>query len=792
MRKAVASLLTLIVSLAGGFPEEVAFPSCVAAANCSNADADPPSVLEEVEFLQTLAQFEPKQHKATNRTVAASSNYPHQAEHSRSRDATVGETNRASQAPHWTPGHAEPLYPHRAFAEVATSVFVQWRTRLYQMLWPCVFILCIYLFFLRPAHVAEMRGATRQPAKLPANGSLLTAAKAPKSNDDATTAWEPEFHGSAPSPKMPFDLGAKPMLDDDDDDGDDDDDSDDDGDDDDDDGGGDATGEPCTFQRGESMLWSEAASLRVGSELDDLVMLEPVTVLDPDAVHSVNIAVDALNNGTIRCTEDLCLVFSASRIGWYILYKDGQRDLAAAACRRYAKQVAIVPPVDTTPTAVVRSTSDFCEPAPQPELAARAAVRISGVSCQITELLGSGSFGSVWAAEVLDGSRDEVAVKEINCRSFKAFEKAKYEASLLDKLKQGRILDAGDRIPALIASETEQLGPEHWRVRLVMTKMPGQSVDQFLEWWQRQRIPTAQTAGLSKCRRFLEACHFATQLISDIAPMLERVSAHAYHRDVNSHNILAEFDDTLVPRYFLIDFGLAVDLEQWMQASPAPKSWHFENIVGDCRYWPAAAWLQFEYGWTELDKCPALMTEYKTHLDLHALGITALQVWASVGGEGVAEGMPQEIARLRAAWSQYWQDATRYWERVHQCLRNGGDMNALKREYITEDVHNVIGQRLVAVRAAIQDAFVACTRAAETVAQVGTTRVDAGTAALANQRPFLAALLELVSARGETGIGDGNPGGPPRLSESRCIDGWRAVRARLNSTPGVTRLAGRS
>lgn len=277
------------------------------------------------------------------------------------------------------------------------------------------------------------------------------------------------------------------------------------------------------------------------------------------------------------------------------------------------------------------------------------------------------------------------------------------------------------------------------------------------------------------------------QLISQLAPTFERISTHAFHRDVNSHNILVEGGDVLVPNYGLVDFGLAVDFQKWQGPGVSPTSWHLIDIGGDCRYWPMAAWLQFECGWQELVKYPALASEYQTHLDLHALGITALQVWGNViasaintakrpneGGSvnhnGDAERMPDEVVNLHAAWEAYWQDATRFWERLLDCFRNSGDQNALKGWCIAEGVHNIIGQGLANVRTALREVCQVCGPPERSIG--GGAGAGSAAAMLAGQRPFFSTLLELVSAGGIAGVVEGQMKAPS----------WQSVRATLDES----------
>jgi len=290
-----------------------------------------------------------------------------------------------------------------------------------------------------------------------------------------------------------------------------------------------------------------------------------------------------------------------------------------------------------------------------------------------------------------------------------------------------------------VGTETESTGTEMWRVRLAMTKVPGVPVDRFVEACRRKRNNSgnaslaARASVAQQHMHFVEACSVARELVLQLAPTFEQISKLAYHRDVNSHNILVDGDSTN-PVFGLVDFGLAVDLANW-QGPVGSQSWHLVDIGGDCRYWPMSAWLQFECGWQELSKYPPLSVEYQQQLDFHALGITALQVIAAMAPQVDDESLAPQFKALQVAWDRYWEDSTRFWQRLLEVFRHGGDQNALKVSCITEGVHNIVGADLAALRSALRDAFDACR-------PVG----------LRQFRPLFAALLELISAGGTVGF----------------------------------------
>lgn len=531
--------------------------------------------------------------------------------------------------------------------------------------------------------------------------------------------------------------------------------------------------------------WHADWSIRIAPQLDGLSFAKPVKVLEKDIIFSVNQAVDGLNRGLIQCQEDLCAAYSASSCCWFLLFKSGREDLAFSALGQVStigsfqaepvfssvpQPVEIVQPLQPAEPSMFSPVKQPQQP--QPALAAGQTVYIGGQAFHITTALGMGSFGAVWAAEFTDsyGSKRDIAVKEIHCQSSADLQSAMYECKLLEILDQERegfggatgstarphLTDVRGEtkssrqgcIPAFVATETEQLGPSHWRVRFAMSKVPGIPLDNFLEMRKHEQRP-------STSQRLSEACRFTSGLISQLAPTFERISAHALHRDINSHNVLVDVGDMQSPSYGLVDFGLAVDLSSWRGPNVSQSSWHLVDIGGDCRYWPMAAWLQFEGGFQELAKYPGLAVEYENHLDFHAMGITALQVWAAMAydwnansrlsrtsGEAVSvDEMPDEATALLTAWGRYWKDATLYWQKLLDCFRNHGDQNALKGWCIGEGVHNTIGQHLADVRTALRMVCDACS--------TGRCR------SLVGQRPLFEALLELISAGGVTGVNEG-------------------------------------
>merc|ERR1719272_1980433 len=103
-------------------------------------------------------------------------------------------------------------------------------------------------------------------------------------------------------------------------------------------------------------------------------------------------------------------------------------------------------------------------------------------------------------------------------------------------------------VPSLVGSESVCVGVDTWRVRLVMTRVPGEPLDLFLENKKKCCESSAEgsTGALGWCglpplsQQFDTACFFAHELVAQMAPVFEKISKLALHRDVNSLNILID------------------------------------------------------------------------------------------------------------------------------------------------------------------------------------------------------------------------------------------------------------
>lgn len=429
---------------------------------------------------------------------------------------------------------------------------------------------------------------------------------------------------------------------------------------------------------------------------------------------------------------------------------------ATKVLRQQSSQQKIAPkaPVETIQTSPAKLSpskltgNDSCATLPpkaeKAELAAGCAVEIDTCTFQIVAPLGVGSYGMVWSALSEEGL--EVAVKEILCRSQAELQNAHFEGNLLDQLGRmelgGRACKDSLRMPALVVQETDFVESlQSWRVRLAMSRIPGIPLMILLEQKRLQREanelamrekPETQPAMpmATVLRPLSEACRLTQELVVQLFPTLESISSVYYHRDINPRNILVDGVDGVesegrIVSYGLVDFGMAVDAKQWQDDS-SRGTWQTLEVGGDCRYWPVSAWVMFLHGPQEVQPGQPWRLEYQTQLDIHALGITALQVLVNLSpilpqaddasdgclretGEGVSEDgeMTLLMAKLRVlqdAWNKYWEDSTEFWNCLIECFTTGGDWNALKIVCVNHGVQDIVTKDLKALRSALSDA----------------------------------------------------------------------------------------
>lgn len=324
---------------------------------------------------------------------------------------------------------------------------------------------------------------------------------------------------------------------------------------------------------------------------------------------------------------------------------------------------------------------------------------------------------------------------------------AEFEGEILKLCASRGPANELNHVPALLSMEKECLGLDSWRVRLAMTRLPGEPLDDFLE-----RVEAAATLAPPRKprRRLIRALSLATQLLRQLAPAMDRLSEWVFHRDVHPRNMLIEDRGSdQPPRFGLVDFGLAVDAEAWRRGA-----WREHGAAGDCRYWPTSAWLVFGHGTGELAERPGLTHEFEARLDQHALGLSALEVLVRVSPEAwLEEGTPEALLEglrgLRAAWERYWEDVSRFWEVVYGAYTGGKDIGELKVACAEVGVHGIVCKALKGLRAALRELQKTFGPQAPVHADendAGASRADADSTILATTGPPLVeALLQLIS-----------------------------------------------
>ncbi|CAE7038422.1 unnamed protein product [Symbiodinium natans] len=218
---------------------------------------------------------------------------------------------------------------------------------------------------------------------------------------------------------------------------------------------------------------------------------------------------------------------------------------------------------------------------------------------------------------------------------------------------------------------------------MALTRLRGEQLD---GWLQR----SAEVSGESSQRPWTDAlrggCILARHLLQQLGPTLQSLAPLAWHRDVNSHNVLicneSSEDGTLSlddgedkASFWLCDLGLAVDSQSW---TGEENLWRVTDIGGDCRYWPASCWMVHCFGADYLEQRPNFCRQYKSRLDIHALGITAIEVLCTkalalrTAGASAGE-IPSCWSSLLDAWKQYHETVSDWWQAIYTVFSAGGD-----------------------------------------------------------------------------------------------------------------------
>eukprot|EP00434_Breviolum_minutum_P024121 symbB.v1.2.021293.t1/scaffold1830.1/size100772/2 len=160
----------------------------------------------------------------------------------------------------------------------------------------------------------------------------------------------------------------------------------------------------------------------------------------------------------------------------------------------------------------------------------------------------------------------------------------------------------------------------------------------------------------------------------------------AWHRDVNSHNVLIcneDSEDGVLhakgeeekASFWLCDLGLAVDSQSW---TGEESLWRTTDIGGDCRYWPSSCWMVHCFGADYLEERPNLCRQYQSRLDIHALGITAIEILCTGALALRSAGAPAGDAAacwsdLLDSWKEYHETVSDWWQAIYSVFSCGGD-----------------------------------------------------------------------------------------------------------------------
>jgi hypothetical protein len=237
-----------------------------------------------------------------------------------------------------------------------------------------------------------------------------------------------------------------------------------------------------------------------------------------------------------------------------------------------------------------------------------------------------------------------------------------------------------------------------------MSHLPGESL---LEELQGARHELATRFEGDVIGQVKGACKMARDLIDQLAPAMAHVSALAFHRDAHASNILVENLASDERSFALVDFGLAVPVEQWVKGG-----WRQHGAAGDCRYWPPSAWQHFLRGVSAVASDEELCGEYEAMLDFHSIGMTALQLFA-VASVPLSSAEPSGASRAREAalelqrsWDLYWQSATGLWQEVLAGLNEGRAAHVkmeLSDGHYREVAHKVVARHLEDLRQCLRE-----------------------------------------------------------------------------------------
>lgn len=349
-------------------------------------------------------------------------------------------------------------------------------------------------------------------------------------------------------------------------------------------------------------------------------------------------------------------------------------------------------------------------------------VTIDGQSFRIIDILGRGSYSVVWRAESLDRAfGQEVALKEVRCTSQAALLQAVFEVQVLLELERSATATQETavkplNVPRCLSYKVDHVqGQACWTVHTAMTIVPGDSLDVFYRRAYTEARPVSSTALLTR------GCVLARKMLRDICPALQLLEPIAWHRDVNAHNILIGGAPTEAPpetlaesaAFTLIDFGLAVDSKSWSVEEDG--QWRTAHIGGDSRYWPPSSWIMHLYGPEGFEGRERFREQYLRRLDIHGLGIAAVELLCSVVQCGEEACLKDDRGeewecweRLFAAWTQYWENVWRWWSMVYTVFLQGGDISPVQAQLMHEGMAEHLDLLLQALRKNLRDCAALC------------------------------------------------------------------------------------
>lgn len=335
-------------------------------------------------------------------------------------------------------------------------------------------------------------------------------------------------------------------------------------------------------------------------------------------------------------------------------------------------------------------------------------------------VLGEGSFSKVWLAEGIDetgrASSESVALKDMYCTTEASFQQVLLEIEVLEWSSKASLEavsgSPAPRTPRCVAYQIDRHA-HGWRARMAMTRVPGDTLEAFM----LRSPPPGQDFAIAVQR----GCALAAQLLRQLAPTLEALSHKAWHRDINPRNIMvSDALDGVIPErvtchpqesgsrasFWLIDFGLAARSSTWV----APESrWITADLAGDCRYWPQSTWFKFLHGEDALAAHADLCNQYQTRLDIHGLGLVALELLCATAAGGdrsfsasFSDSQTAAWSSLLAAWRKYQRNAKAWHEKVFQVFRGGDDVHQVQTRLRQDGVSSKVMELMRNLRCSLQ------------------------------------------------------------------------------------------